>query len=127
MVTRFRGGTPASMVRRTWLWSMREFRRVHGTDADARPSLPPQRRVTKQIMQEWGRHQIALRNPPTDRMRDVHKLHITQSVPMLDENSALRPNMPQRDDDEGGTPKRLSFCSLAAADFDTGTYVCMYA
>ena len=34
---------------------------------------------------------------------------ITQSVPMLDENSALRPNMPQRDDDEGGKPKRLSF------------------
>jgi hypothetical protein len=48
-------------------------------------------------------------NPPTERMRDVHKLHITQSVPMLDENSALRPNMPQRDDDEGGKPKRLSF------------------
>ena len=46
----------------------------------------------------------------TDRMRDVHKLQdITQSVPMLDENSALRPNMPQRDDDEGGKPKRLSF------------------
>ena len=78
-------------------------------DADARPSMPPQRRVTKQIMQEWGRHKIALRNPPTDRMRDVHKLHITQSVPMLDENSALRSNMPQRDDDEGGKPKRLSF------------------
>jgi hypothetical protein len=78
-------------------------------NADARPSLPPQRRVTKQIMQEWGRHKIALRNPPTERMRDVHKLHITQSVPMLDENSALRPNMPQRDDDEGGKPTRLSF------------------
>jgi hypothetical protein len=78
-------------------------------DADARPSLPPQRRVTKQITQDWGRHKIALRNPPTERMRDVHKLHITQSVPMLDENSALRPNMPQRDDDEGGKPKRLSF------------------
>lgn len=60
-------------------------------------------------MQEWGRHKIALRNPPTDRMRDVHKLHITQSVPMLDENSALRSNMPQRDDDEGGKPKRISF------------------
>jgi hypothetical protein len=60
-------------------------------------------------MQEWGRHKIALRNPPTERMRDVHKLHITQSVPILDENSALRPNMPQRDDDEGGKPKRLSF------------------
>ncbi len=68
-----------------------------------------QRRVTKQIMQEWGRHKIALRNPPTDRMRDVHKLHITQSVPMLDENSARRSNMPQRDDDEGGKPKRISF------------------
>jgi hypothetical protein len=60
-------------------------------------------------MREWDRHKLALSNPPTDRMRDVHKLHITQSVPMLDENSALRPNMPQRDDDEGGKPKRLSF------------------
>ncbi len=77
--------------------------------ADARSSLAPQRRVTKQIMQEWGRQNIALRNPPTDRMRDVHKLHITQSVPMLDENSALRPNMQQRDDDEGEKPKCLSF------------------
>ena len=28
---------------------------------------------------------------------------------MLDENSALGPNMPQRDDDQGGKPKRLSF------------------
>ena len=28
-------------------------------------------------------------------MRNVHKLHITQFVSMLDENSALRPNMPQ--------------------------------
>jgi hypothetical protein len=63
-------------------------------------------------MQEWGRHKIALRNPPTERMRDVHKLHITQSVPILDENSALRPNMPQRDDDEGGKPKRATTQTL---------------
>ena len=47
-------------------------------------------------------------------MRDVHKQHITQSVPMLDENSALRPNMPQRDDDEGGKPKRLSFSPVSS-------------
>ena len=31
-------------------------------------------------MQEWGSHKIALRNPPTKGMCDVHKLHITQSV-----------------------------------------------
>ena len=73
---------------------------VENGDADAHPSLPLQRQVTKQIMREWDRHKIALSNPPTDRMRDVHKLHITQSVPMLDENSALRPNMLQRDDDD---------------------------
>ena len=78
-------------------------------NSDAHPSLPLQRRVTKQIMREWDRHKIALSNPPTDRMCDVHNLYITQSVPMLDENSALRPNMPQRDDDEGGKPRRLSF------------------
>jgi hypothetical protein len=50
-----------------------------------------------------------LRNPPTDRMRDVHKLHHTQSVPVLDETSALRGNMPQRNDEEGGKNSRLSF------------------
>jgi hypothetical protein len=35
-------------------------------------------------MQEWGSHKIALRNPPTERMRDVHKLHIAQSVAMIE-------------------------------------------
>jgi hypothetical protein len=100
---------PLSLPPHNLIASLRVRQDEENGDADARPSLPPQRRVTKQIMQEWGRHKIALRNPPTERMRDVHKLHITQSVPMLDENSALRPNMPQRDDDEGGKPKRLSF------------------
>jgi hypothetical protein len=33
---------------------------------------------------------------------------------MLDENSALRGNMPQRNDEEGGKKTRLSF-SLAAS------------
>jgi hypothetical protein len=65
-------------------------------------------------MREWDRHKLALRHPPSDRMRDVHKLHITQSVPVLDENSALRHNMPQRDDDEGGNPQRLSFLPAAS-------------
>ena len=45
-------------------------------------------------MKKWLLHEQMLRNPPTDRMRDVHMLHHTQSVPMLDENSALRGNMP---------------------------------
>ena len=44
---------------------------------------------------------------------------ITQSVPMLDENSALRPNMPQRDDDEGGKPQRLSFSPAASSSYWT--------
>ncbi len=41
--------------------------------------------LTLSLLCVFGR-KIALSNPPTDRMRDVHKLHITQSVPMLDEN-----------------------------------------
>jgi len=32
-------------------------------------------------MQTWTLHQQMLRNPPTDRMHDVHMLHHTQSVP----------------------------------------------
>jgi len=78
-------------------------------DAAARPSLPAQRQVTKHIMQGWLRHQQILQNPPTTRLRDVHLLHLAQSVPMLDENSALRGNMPHRDDDDGGKNPRLSF------------------
>jgi hypothetical protein len=83
---------------------------MENCDADARPSLPPQRQVTKQIMQEWGRRKIALRNPPTERMRDVQKLRITQSVPMLDETSAFRPNMPQPDDDEEAQSSLVLTC-----------------
>jgi hypothetical protein len=82
----------------------------------ARPSLPPQRQVTKHIMQTWTLHEHMLRNPPTDRMRDVHMLHHTQSVPMLDETSALHGNgnMPQRNDEEGGKQPRLSFSPAAS-------------
>jgi hypothetical protein len=56
-------------------------------------------------MQTWTLHAQVLRNPPTDCMRAVHMLYQTQSVPMLDENSALRGNMPQRND-EGNMPQR---------------------
>ena len=65
----------------------------------AHPSLPQQRQVTKHIMQTWTLHEQMLQNLPTDRMRDVHMLHHTQSVPMLDETSALHGNMPQRSDE----------------------------
>ena len=99
--------------------SLRVRQDVENGDANAHPSLPLQRRITKQIMREWAGHKLALSNPPTDRMRDVHKLHITQSVPMLEENSALRPNMPQRDDDEGGKPQRLSFSPAASSSYWT--------
>ena len=104
---------PLSLPPLNLLASLRVRQDVENGDACARPSLPMQRRVTKQIMSEWDRHQIALRNPPTDRMRDVHTLHITQSVPVLAENSALRHNMPQREDAEGGNPQRLSFSPAA--------------
>ena len=78
----------------------------------AAPSLPPQRQVTKHIMQTWTLHEQMLRNP--DRMRNVHMLHHTQSVPMLDETSALHGNMPQRNDEEGGKQPRLSFSPAAS-------------
>ena len=52
-------------------------------------------------------------------MRDVYKLHITQSVLMLDENSALCPNMPQCDNDEGGKPS-LSFSPASSVSGQMG-------
>jgi hypothetical protein len=71
-------------------------------------------KLTKHIIQKWLLHEQVLRNPPTDRMRAVHMLHQTQSVPMLDENSALRGNMPQRNDEEGGKQPRLAFSHAAS-------------
>ena len=65
-------------------------------------------------MQTWTLHEQMLRNPPTDRMRDVHMLHHTQSVPMLDETSALHGNMPQHNDAEGGKQPRLAFSPAAS-------------
>ena len=47
-------------------------------------------------------------------MRDVHMLHHTQSVPMLDETSALHGNVPQRNDEEGGKQPRLYFSPAAS-------------
>jgi len=61
----------------------------------ARPSLPPQHQVTKHIMQTWMLHEQMQRNLPTDRMRDVHKLHQENSVP----NAGLNPILP-----DGGCP-----------------------
>ncbi len=49
-----------------------------------------------------------------DRMRDVHMLHHPQSVPMLDETSALHGNMPQHNDDEVGKHPRLAFSPAAS-------------
>ena len=65
-------------------------------------------------MKKWTLHQQILRNQPTDRMRDLHMLHHTQSVPMLDETSVLHGNMPQRNDEEGGKQPRLSSSPAAS-------------
>jgi hypothetical protein len=105
---------PLSLPPLNLLASLRVRQDVDNGEIDARPSLPPQRQVTKHIMKKWLLHEQMLRNPPTDRMRDVHMLHHTQSVPMLDENSALRGNMPQRNDEEGGKQPRLSFSPAAS-------------
>jgi hypothetical protein len=79
-----------------------------------RPSLPPQRQVTKHIMHEWAPHKQTLLNPPTARMIEVHRLHHVQSVLMCEESSALRGNMPQHNDAEGGRPPRLTFSPVAS-------------
>jgi hypothetical protein len=49
-------------------------------------------------------------------MRDVHMPHHTQSVSvtMNDEHSAMRRNMPQRNDEEGRAKPRLSFSPAAS-------------
>ena len=44
----------------------------------------------------------------------LHMLHHTQSVPMIDETSALHGNMPQHIDEEGGKQPRLSFSPAAS-------------
>ena len=63
-------------------------------------------------MQQWTMHKFMLRNPPTDRMRDVRLLHCTQSVPLLGEHSSLLRNMPQRKDEEVGKCLVLSAACL---------------
>jgi hypothetical protein len=100
---------PLSLPPFNLLASLRVRQDDDNGEAAARPSLPPQRQVTKHIMQMWTLHEQMLRDPPTDRMRDVHMLHHTQSVPMLDATSALHGNMPQHNDEEGGKQPRLSF------------------
>ena len=61
--------------------------------------------------EEWSSHKIALHNPTTKHMCDVHNLYITQSVTMIDENSALRPNMQQHNNNEGWKPVSPSHLS----------------
>ena len=71
-----------------------------GNAAD-RASIPPQRRITTEIMRQWPQHVRTAANPPFRRAQEVHQLHCTQSVPTLAEDSALRRHMPQREDDNG--------------------------
>ena len=106
---------PLSLPALNLLASFRVRQDEDNGEVAARPSLPAQRQVTKHIMQTWMLHEQMHRNPPTDRMRDVHMLHHTQSVTMLDETSALHGNMPQHNDEEGGKQPRLSFlpCSVS--------------
>jgi hypothetical protein len=105
---------PLSLPPLNLLASLRVRQDEDNGEVAARPSLPPQRQVTKHIMQTWTLHAQMLRNPPTDRMRDVPMLHHTQSVPMLDATSALNGNMPQHNDEEGGKQPRLSFSPAAS-------------
>ena len=80
-------------------------------NAAARASLPPQRHITTRIMHQWPQHQQTAANPPSRRAQEVHQLHCPQSVPTLAEDSALRRNMPQRNDESEDALKqhRISF------------------
>jgi hypothetical protein len=105
---------PLSLPPLNLLASLRVRQDEDNGEVAACPSLPPQRQVTRHIMQTWTLHEQMMRNPPTDRIRDVHMLHHTQSVPMLDETSALHGNMPQHNDAEGGKQPRLAFSPAAS-------------
>ena len=78
---------PLSLPLLNLLASLRARQDEENGENTVRPSLTPQRQVTKRIMQQWTLHKLMLRNPPTDRMRDVRLLHCAQSVPLLDEHS----------------------------------------
>ena len=85
-------------------------------DAAARASLPLQRRVTAQVMKNWPQHLQVAANPPSRRAKDMLQLHCVQSVPTHAEDSALRRDMPQRNDEDEASLKkhRLSFSPAAA-------------
>ena len=85
-------------------------------NAAARASLPPQRHITTRIMHQWPQHQQTAANPPSRRAQEVHQLHCPQSVPTLAEDSALRRDMPQRNDESEDALKkhRISFSPAGA-------------
>ena len=85
-------------------------------NAAARASLPPQRHITTRIMQQWPQHQQTAANPPSRRAQEVHQLHCPQSMPMLTDDSALRRDMPQRNDESEDALKqhRISFSPAGA-------------
>ena len=85
-------------------------------NAAARASLPPQRHITTRIMHQWPQHQQTAANPPSRRAQEVHQLHCPQSMPMLTDDSALRRDMPQRNDEseDALNKHRISFSPAGA-------------
>jgi hypothetical protein len=59
---------PLSLPPFNLLASLRVRQDEDNGEVAARPSLPPQRQVTKHIMQTWTLHAQMLRNAPTDRV-----------------------------------------------------------
>jgi hypothetical protein len=59
------------------LASLRVRQDEENSEAAARPSLPPQRRITAQIKKYWQKHQQVVANPRFWRAFDVHLLHST--------------------------------------------------
>jgi hypothetical protein len=73
-------------------------------------------------MKHCLKQQQVATNPPSQRMRDVHLLYHTQSVPTIHASSALRGNLPQRNDvsEEALKKHSLSFSPSAAVLGQTG-------
>ena len=86
--------------------------------------LPPQRRVTKQVMRNWEPHVTAKDAPPNDRCRQMLELHCKQSFPAISRvakgepgHSILGPDMPIEEEPDCDPSKqaRVEYSPLAHA------------
>ena len=78
-------------------------------------SIPPQKRVTKQITSAWPDHDVT---PPGSRQEHLKKLHATQEFhPVDNTNSILGPDIPISSDDTGNNNKKAHKLKFTSAAF----------